>query len=158
MRHRHLQYRADTPAENLPTAAIVDLLERGNLEDWRSLAQAVTRNPDGPLTRQIARIIDVYPMYGTSALWRAFLERCRARGAPPEARRSTGLGPLRRERRVTQARLSRRLGISQSDVSKLERRPDLRVRTLARYLRAIGGRLVLVARFGRQETEVDVPD
>lgn len=34
MLHRHLAYTSDTTPEDLPSAAIVDILDRGDLQDW----------------------------------------------------------------------------------------------------------------------------
>ena len=77
MIHRHLDYPAATAARELPLAAVVDILDRGDLEDWRPLAAAVARDPHGCVAERIADLVDRYPMYGTSPLWRAFLDRCR---------------------------------------------------------------------------------
>jgi len=33
--------------------------------------------PTGCVAERIADLVDRYPMYGTSPLWRAFLDRCR---------------------------------------------------------------------------------
>ena len=55
--------------------------------------------------------------------------------------RPASLASLRRQRGLTQAQVAVRLGMSQSDVSKLERRQDLRLSTLQAYARTLGGRL-----------------
>jgi transcriptional regulator with XRE-family HTH domain len=88
-------------------------------------------------------------MYGTSPLWRYWIDRCRARAEGPlVARRPISLAELRKELDVTQAELdvtqaelAARIGISQSDLSKLERRTDVRVSTLREYLAGLGGEL-----------------
>lgn len=142
MIHRHLRVRPDTPAEELPLAAVADLLERGDLEDWRPLAVAVRHDPHGRLAENIARLVDANPLYGTSPLWRSWIDRCRIRAegtaAPPLL---TGLAQLRRRLGLTQARLAPKVGVSQSDLSKLERRRDVRLSSLQSYARALGGRL-----------------
>ena len=76
-------------------------------------------------------------MYGTSAMWRDWIAR--RRGVPTP--RGETLAEARVRAGLTQTEVAQRLGISQSDVSKLERRDDLRLSTLARYARALGGRL-----------------
>lgn len=48
------------------------------------------------------------------------------------------------------------MGISQSDLSKLERRRDLRLSTLDSYLRAAGGNLRVVVEMPGDETEIDI--
>jgi hypothetical protein len=77
--HRHLDYPRDTPAEALPRAAIVDILERGDLADWQPIATAIANDPTGPFAEDVLRLIETFPMYGTSALWRAWIDRRRAR-------------------------------------------------------------------------------
>jgi DNA-binding phage protein len=153
MIHRHLDYSPDTPVSDLPAAAIADLLQRGDLGQWRPLAEEVAANPFGRVADIVARVIDAYPSYGTSPLWRSYLERCRAAAKP---RRLSQLSPaeLRRRHGLNQAQVAARLGISQSDLSKLERRSQPRVSTLAAYVRALGGRLRLVAATDTGEVEL----
>jgi len=58
------------------------------------------------------------------------------------------LADLRRGRGVTQDALAASLNVRQAAVSKLEGRDDLLLSTLAAYVRALGGTLEVVARFG----------
>ena len=58
------------------------------------------------------------------------------------------LARLRRGRGVTQEHLAKMLDVRQAAVSKLEGRDDLLLSTLAAYVRALGGTLEVVARFG----------
>ena len=139
MRFRHLDYGADTPIEDLGPAAIDALLERGDLHDWTPLLRAIARAPGGRTAETVLRLCDAHPMYGTSDLWRAWIERRRKQ---EEADGET-LAQARLRAGLTQTEVSRRMGISQSDVSKLERRGDARVSTLRAYARALGGRLSL---------------
>jgi transcriptional regulator with XRE-family HTH domain len=57
------------------------------------------------------------------------------------------LQELRRARKLTQARMAKSLGISQDQVSRLEKRSDLLLSTLRRSIEALGGSLSLVAQF-----------
>ena len=57
------------------------------------------------------------------------------------------LHELRRARELTQRRLADELQIGQGDVSKLERRTDMYVSTLAGYLEAVGAHLEIRAVF-----------
>jgi DNA-binding XRE family transcriptional regulator len=132
-------YAADTPVEDLGPAAIDALLERGDLEDWVPLLRAIARAPSGPTAEAVLRICHAHPMYGTSDLWRAWIE---GRRESADADGET-LAHARLRMGLTQAEIARRMGISQSDVSKLERRADARVSTLRAYARALGGRLRL---------------
>jgi Helix-turn-helix len=62
-------------------------------------------------------------------------------------------GQLRRQAGVTQAELAERMGVRQERVSAIERADPgaAEVRTLAGYVQALGGRLVLVADFGADQ-------
>lgn len=158
MTHRHIDYAAETPPAELPHAAIIDILDRGDLSDWKPIATAVARDPYGPLAHRVARLVDTYPMYGTSPLWRAWIEHCRTRA---EGRRSPGGTPLglaaiRRRAGLTQVELAERMGISQSDLSKLERRSDMRVSTLEEYAKRVGGELHLLLTFPEEALEADI--
>ncbi|MEW6752519.1 MAG: hypothetical protein AB1505_16255 [Candidatus Latescibacterota bacterium] len=84
MNHRHLHIPPGPAVEELSSAAIVDILERGDLEDWRPIAGAVARDPWGDFAGRVSRLLDAYPIYGTCALWRAWIGQRRARaGGPP---------------------------------------------------------------------------
>ena len=87
MIHRHLEMTDDAPPERLPLAAIVDLLQRGDLDDWQPIARAIKRDPHGQFADRVLRLLDAYPIYGTSALWRAWIERCRQADQPGGAGR-----------------------------------------------------------------------
>jgi len=137
MRFRHLDYPAGTAITDLGPAALDALLERGDLEAWQPLLEAIADDPWGPTAETVLRLCDAHPMYGTSNLWRGWIERRRHTSGPG----STTLAEARARAGLTQAQVAERLGIGQSDVSKLERRTDVRLSTLRAYARAIGARL-----------------
>jgi DNA-binding XRE family transcriptional regulator len=60
------------------------------------------------------------------------------------------LREVRRLRRLTQARLSKKLKIGQEGVSRIEKRSDLYISTLRSYVEGVGGELVLMVRFPKQ--------
>jgi DNA-binding Xre family transcriptional regulator len=155
--HRHVEVPEGTPVERWPSPALVDVLERGDLADWQPLAAAVAREPSGPLAERLLQLVDAYPAYGTSPLWRAWIDRCRARAEGPLPAAAAPLPALRRRRGLTQVELARRMGLSQSDLSKLERRTDVRVSTLAAVATALGGRLRLVLDLGGETVEIRLP-
>ena len=64
------------------------------------------------------------------------------------------LNELRKARKLTQEQLAERLGIRQSNVSKVERRADLLVSTLREVVEAMGGELRVTARFPDAEYEI----
>jgi DNA-binding XRE family transcriptional regulator len=145
MIHRHLDIPAGTSVEKMPLAAVHDLLERGDLDDWRPVLRQIENAPRGETAQAVARLVDAYPMYGTSPLLRAWIERCRNRRMSPDvgAEGVQRLAEIRRSLGLTQLEVARRMGMSQSDYSKLERRKDVRVSTLRAASAAIGGRLTL---------------
>jgi transcriptional regulator with XRE-family HTH domain len=57
------------------------------------------------------------------------------------------LHELRKARTVSQQELASRLAVGQSAVAKLERRGDMYVSNLRRYVEALGGTLEIAARF-----------
>jgi DNA-binding XRE family transcriptional regulator len=74
-----------------------------------------------------------------------------------ERRRAT-LAQLRQAIGLTQAQLAEELGIAQGDVSKIERRDNLRLATLARFIEATGGHLRIVAVYGETEFDLAIGD
>jgi len=54
------------------------------------------------------------------------------------------LREMRRLRKLTQARLSKKLKIGQEGVSRIEKRSDLYISTLRGYVEGLGGKLKLV--------------
>ena len=80
---------------------------------------------------------------------------------PPKARaeaatltdvmdRDLSLAELRRARLMTQEQLASDLHINQASIAKLERRADMYLSTLRRFVEAMGGELEFVARFPDQ--------
>jgi transcriptional regulator with XRE-family HTH domain len=72
-----------------------------------------------------------------------------------EMLREMPLVELRRQLNLTQEGLARALGTSQASVSKLERRSDIYLSTLRRYVEAMGGELEITARFPDGEIRLD---
>src|SRR6266481_1983828 len=117
MIHRHLNPPKGTPPAQLGPAAIDDVLDRGDLEDWAPLARAVTDEPWGPLSDTVLRLCAAHPMYGTSRLWQAYVGACRAatlgRGGAswPTKPPVTTLPELRAARGMSQAAIGSHLGM-----------------------------------------------
>lgn len=57
------------------------------------------------------------------------------------------LAQLRKARGLTQEAVAELLGVSQAEVSKMERRSELYIGTLKKFVEAMNGELVLAARF-----------
>lgn len=87
------------------------------------------------------------------------------KGLPPERRaknigateavlREMALHELRHAREMSQEELARELHVGQPAVAKLERRADMYVSNLRRYIEALGGTLEITAKF--PETTVSI--
>jgi transcriptional regulator with XRE-family HTH domain len=57
------------------------------------------------------------------------------------------LQELRRARELSQEDLAQALGVNQATISKLERRTDMYISTLRRFVEAMGGELEITVRF-----------
>jgi hypothetical protein len=73
-------------------------------------------------------------------------ERIEQRAAQLIAEELT-LREVRRARKLTQARLSKKLKIGQEGVSRIEKRTDLYLSTLRSYVEGVGGKLSLIVEF-----------
>lgn len=59
---------------------------------------------------------------------------------------------------VTQEELAARLGVDQANISRLERRRDMRLSTLAGYVQALGGQLEIRAVFPEGSVLIEAPN
>jgi transcriptional regulator with XRE-family HTH domain len=74
-------------------------------------------------------------------------QRARVEQRAEEIRAEIDLREMRRLRRLTQSRLSKKLKIGQEGVSRIEKRTDLYLSTLRNYVEGVGGKLSLVVEF-----------
>jgi transcriptional regulator with XRE-family HTH domain len=82
-------------------------------------------------------------------------QRERARRKTKELLAEMPLNELRRARQLTQEQLAEALGMDQGNISKLERRTDMYVSTLRKFVEALGGELEVVARFPEGSIRID---
>lgn len=68
-----------------------------------------------------------------------------------------GYRALRKARKLTQEEIAERLDISQPSVAALERRADIMLSTLAKYIDALGGRLEIKAVFPEASFNLEPP-
>jgi predicted XRE-type DNA-binding protein len=82
-----------------------------------------------------------------------------ARGAALLAKveRRMTLGELRKERKLSQAKVAEALGVGQMQISRLEQRKDPRLSTLQRTIAAMGGHLTMIATFPDQDPVILIP-
>ena len=71
-----------------------------------------------------------------------------------QLRQEMALHELREARRLTQATLGATLQVNQSAVAKMEKRADMYVSNLRRFIEAMGGQLHVVARFPEGDVEI----
>ncbi len=64
------------------------------------------------------------------------------------------LQQLRESRDISQEKIAQIMGISQAALSRLERRPNITIGTLQRYIEALGGQLEVRAVFGKSKEEI----
>jgi DNA-binding Xre family transcriptional regulator len=101
-------------------------------------------------------------MNGTSRLWQGYVGACRAAtlgraGASwPKEPPLTTLAELRAAQGMSQAAIGALLGMNQSEVSRLERRRDVRLSTLRGCVEALGGWLRLVVTLPDSNRQVDL--
>jgi len=77
--------------------------------------------------------------------------RKRVRSAPQRVRL---LQQLRERMQVSQVAIAARLKVRQPTISKIERREDMNLSTLRRYVRALGGELQVTAKFADGAVEI----
>jgi DNA-binding Xre family transcriptional regulator len=79
-------------------------------------------------------------------------------GARTEPQRVHVLQELREKRQISQVALAERLGIKQPTVSKIERREDVNLSTLRRFVEALGGKLHVTVEFNDGSVEIGLLD
>jgi DNA-binding XRE family transcriptional regulator len=72
----------------------------------------------------------------------------KAKAAARQKMEAMLLGELRKELGFTQTAVAKAMGVSQSALSQVESQEDVQLSTLRRLVKALGGELDIVARFG----------
>jgi len=94
---------------------------------------------------------EVYPDFDSAWKRLKSLFHSGARTRDPIA---SGLRAVRMEKHISQTNLARKLKIKQAALSKLERRDDMLVSSLADLVKALGGKLEIVARFNDRDVRL----
>ncbi|MCI5121512.1 MAG: XRE family transcriptional regulator [Candidatus Electrothrix sp. AUS4] len=81
-------------------------------------------------------------------------EQADIRSKSQEKIASIRLQQVRKSQHITQKELAQALGLSQSALSELERRPNITLGTLHRYIEALGGKLEINAVFQEGKKEL----
>jgi DNA-binding transcriptional regulator YiaG len=80
--------------------------------------------------------------------------RAKAEAAALRLREEMELADVRRALRLSQEELAQTLHVGQAAIAKLEKRTDMYVSTLRRFIQAMGGELEIVARFPDHDVRI----
>ncbi|MBW4633764.1 MAG: helix-turn-helix transcriptional regulator [Iphinoe sp. HA4291-MV1] len=64
------------------------------------------------------------------------------------------LSELRESFALTQSDVAKDMGVVQSALSKIEHQDDIQISTLSRYIKSLGGSLIIIARFPDREVVI----
>lgn len=131
---RHLDYGPDAAVEDIGLAGLQAILDGGDAEDWRPVLVSVRRDPWGPVARRVEQLLAHLESYGTASALAGWLDRCRA----GVHERPLSLAELRQAAGLSQRDVMRRLGVSQAQVARVEQSANPTVRSVRRYLAALG--------------------
>lgn len=118
LQFRNLEFDTTAPLAEWPSEAVLAMLERGNLTDWRRLKREIDREPWGRLARKVEQALEVSRPYGVSHLMERAIKQARDRAAEHE--RGEVAKQVRRylnESGLTQAEFAERIGTSASRLS-----------------------------------------
>ncbi len=65
---------------------------------------------------------------------------------------------IREQLHITQEDMAAKLNTKQANVSRTERRRDMKLSTLKRYIEAMGGKLDIVAKFSSNEVHLNIQE
>lgn len=84
LRFRNLDLTPDAPVEQWPVEGVLAALERGTLQDWRKLDQAIQDDPWGPVAQRVQSALETNRPYGVAELMERSIARARARAEQSE--------------------------------------------------------------------------
>lgn len=119
---RNVDASPTDPVSEWPQEAIQTALERGGLSDWRGLAEAIRRQPWGPVARRVEEALTYSRPYGVAPAMERVIAR--ARTAAEAAERESVAAEV--DRLIARSGLSRaefasRIGTSPSRLSTYAR-------------------------------------
>ena len=76
---RNVDVDPDAPVVTWPLEAIRAVLERGDIEDYRRIVQAIGREPWGPVAHRVEQVLDWTSPYGVARLLQHAIQRARQR-------------------------------------------------------------------------------
>jgi hypothetical protein len=89
VRFRNVDVDPTTDPDGWPFEAVLAVIDRGTISNWRRLAATIRRYPWGPLARAVETIVSWEEYYGVDALFADVIAGARS-AADAEARRAYG--------------------------------------------------------------------
>lgn len=81
LKFRNLNVTPDDPVEQWGVEGLLTAIDRGSLKHWHRIIAAVTADPDGHVTKDLAQATEMAEDVGVAALMRRLLDRVSARSA-----------------------------------------------------------------------------
>lgn len=115
---RHLRVDPRSPVSSWPTEAVQTALERGDLDDWHRLVEAVRADPWGATARQIEEVLSHSRPYGVADAFEEVIRGIRHRAETAERDMiAAEVRDLIRRSRLSRSQFASRIGTSASRLS-----------------------------------------
>ena len=115
---RNVDASPDDPVSEWPQEAIQTALERGGLEHWRRLADAIRTEPWGPVSRRVEEVLTYSRPYGVTEAMERSIARAREAAESSERKAvATEVDRLVRASELSRAEFASRIGTSPSRLS-----------------------------------------
>jgi len=115
---RNVDASPDDPVSGWPQEAIQAVLERGGLEHWRRLADAIQAEPWGPIARRVEQVLAYSRPYGVALAMERVIARSRdAAEALEREAVAAEVDALVRASGLSRAEFASRIGTSASRLS-----------------------------------------
>lgn len=115
---RNVDASPDDPVSEWPQEAIQTALERGGLEHWRRLADAIRTEPWGPVSRRVEEVLTYRRPYGVAEAMERSIARAREAAESSERQAvAAEVDALVRASGLSRAEFASRIGTSPSRLS-----------------------------------------
>jgi DNA-binding transcriptional regulator YiaG len=115
---RNVDASPDDPVSGWPHEAIQAALERGGLEHWRRLADAIQAEPWGPIARRVEQVLAYSRPYGVALAMERVIARSRDAAEASERKVvAAEVDALVRASGLSRAEFASRIGTSPSRLS-----------------------------------------
>jgi predicted XRE-type DNA-binding protein len=115
---RNIDASPADPVQSWPFEGVLAALERGGLDEWRRLAQAIAADPWGQVARYVEQAVDITHPYGVSQVMTGLIAEARKDAELAERTQvAATVRELISDSGLTQARFAADLGTSASRLS-----------------------------------------